>query len=121
MPKILIIDDHEESKTLLKQAFSDTHPLVLVDNLIAAKDVYQTSSETLGLIFLDIDALTSETTDAALEDRQSPLFQHIPTFLITNHDNPNPNLTSCPVAITGQLQRPLDIKQIRDAVDQFLK
>lgn len=120
MQKILIIDDNEESRTLLKHVFSDTHPLVLVDSLTAANDVYQTSPETFGLIFLDIDVLTSDTTGAPADTRPS-LFEGKPAFLITHHHSPDPDLASFPIAITGQFKRPLDIKHIRGTADQFLK
>lgn len=88
---ILIADDDEDDKFLLKSAFEESGidaPLSFVDNGQELLDFLQKAKKLPSIILLDLNMPKKDGREALKEIKENPKFRSIPILILTTSNSP---------------------------------
>ncbi|GAB3507494.1 response regulator [Emticicia fontis] len=88
---ILIVDDDEDDKFLLKSAFEESGieaPLSFVDNGQELMDFLHKAKKLPSIILLDLNMPKKDGREALKEIKENPKFRSIPILILTTSNSP---------------------------------
>jgi CheY-like chemotaxis protein len=88
---ILIADDDEDDKFLLKSAFEESGidaPLSFVDNGQELMDFLQKAKRLPSIILLDLNMPKKDGREALKEIKENPKYRSIPILILTTSNSP---------------------------------
>ena len=119
-PMILVADDNESIRELLKLFLSDSGY-----NVIEARDgleaIRLATSECPDLIIMDLAMPVMDGFGAVRVLREVPEVREVPVIACTAHDTDTDRLEALAVGFNEFLPKPIDFNRLDFIVGQFLK
>jgi len=120
MARILVVDDEEQIRTLLRKLFSlHGHTVDAAANGEEAIDQVQKQSYDLMLIDRFMPIMTG--IDAVSVIRSSPKFKDLKILMVTSAERIEDIDTAYKAGVDGYVIKPFDINRLLEKVDQTLK
>ena len=110
--KILIVDDEEGSRFVIKEALSQTYQVFTAAEGLAALEIIK--KERPALVFLDIKMPGISGMDVLRLVKEAGLSPVI--WMLTGDDDLDVALKTLKLGAAGYLTKPFEIKKIRDIV-----
>jgi len=114
--KILVVDDEENIRTVLKQAFSGLYHVLTASEGRTAMELIK--SESPVFVFLDIKMPGFSGLEVLKQIKESGLSPVI--WMLTGEDDLEIALDSLKLGATGYLTKPFEISKVRDIVNNTI-
>jgi CheY-like chemotaxis protein len=117
--RVLVIDDEEDIRTLLRATLSMRHTVELAENGMDALDKIDDFNPDFVLSDINMPVMNGlETVDAI---RRHPKFHDIPVFFLTGEKDKNLPQKAFGLGANLFLRKPIDPMQLLKTVDYFVK
>lgn len=118
---LLIVDDEEVNRVILKLAFQDGYQILEAKNGIEALSLIQEHEDTLCAVLLDIIMPKKDGYDVLTALREQQLLERIPVFLITAETNQMNLERGFVLGACDVITKPFDPNFIRRRIDNIVE
>ena len=118
MKKILIVDDEESIRTLVKRFLGRYHTVLEAENGEIAIDIAKRGKP--GLILMDVMMPKVDGYTACAEIKASELTRGIQVIMLTSLAYRLNKKVAQTIGTDGYITRPLDLQELRQTVGRFL-
>jgi len=121
---ILIADDDEDDKFLLKSAFEECKieaPLTFVDNGQELIDFLHKAKKLPSIIILDLNMPKKDGREALKEVKQNPTFRSIPILILTTSNSPEDVRNCYFLGANCFITKPSTFEGLMKVIDQLNK
>ncbi|MEG2259640.1 MAG: response regulator, partial [Oscillospiraceae bacterium] len=119
--KILIVDDSNVNRMLLRRILEDTYDIAEAENGRRALDLLSSSETRFSAVLLDILMPVMNGFDFLQLVRKDSSMSSLPVVVITEADDIDTELTALKFGATDFLKKPYEPMIIRQRIDNIIK